>query len=147
MDDGTAFEDWVLRFPEAQDAMRVGFNPDCLVNGRDAPFPLAHGTDLPLRHDLFDDDAIVLRGIGAAAVLCSARSGRSVRMDFDGFPYFGLWHWPGKDAPYVCLEPWSSLPSRSGILEDLASQPGLLSLAPGRSLERRWTLHIDDGVC
>ena len=147
LDDETAFEDWTLRFPEARDAMRVGFSPDCFVNGKDAPFPLAHGTDLPLRHDLFDDDAIVLRGMGSAAVLCSARSGRSVRMDFDGFPCFGIWHWPRKDAPYVCLEPWSSLPSRSGILEDLASQPDLLSLAPGQSLQRRWALRIDDGAC
>ncbi len=145
MDDGTAFEDWRLRFPAPEAPVRVGFTPDCFVSGVDAPFPLEGGTDLPLRHDLFDDDAIILRGQGSAVELRSERSPRSVRMEFGDFPYFGLWHWPGKDAPYVCLEPWSSLPSRAGVVEDLATQPGLLSLDPGQSLERRWTLYIDDG--
>ena len=145
MDDDTTFEDWRLCFPAPDEPIRVGFSPDCFVNGEDAPFPLVNGTDLPLRHDLFDDDAIVLRGVGTIAELCSERSARSVRMEFEGFPYFGLWHWPGKDAPYVCLEPWSSLPSRSGIVEDLAEQPDLCHLDPGESLQRRWVLRLKEG--
>ena len=50
---------------------------------------------------------------------------------FDDFPIFGLWHWPKREAPYVCLEAWTSLPSRKGVIEDLATQPDLVKLAPG----------------
>ena len=143
LDDATEFEDWRVRFPQAAEPVRVGFTPDCFVSGEETPFPLADGTDLPLRHDLFDDDAIVLRGAGDVVELVCPASPHSVRMDFGGFPYLGLWHWPKTDAPYVCLEPWSSLPARAGVTEDLSAQPGLIRLEAGERAERMWTIRIE----
>ena len=52
----------------------------------------------------------------------------------------GFWHMPKTDAPYVCLEPWSSLPSRQDVVEDLETQPDLISLPAGEVWTTTWSL-------
>jgi len=56
--------------------------------------------------------------------------------------YLGIWHMPHTDAPYVCIEPWSSLPSAKDKIAVFEEQPDLLSLAPGATLESTWTVTI-----
>ena len=51
-------------------------------------------------------------------------------METKGLPYLGIWHMPHTDAPYVCIEPWSSLPSRKDVIEDLETQENLQILQP-----------------
>ena len=57
-------------------------------------------------------------------------------------PYLGIWHMPRTDAPYVCIEPWSSLPSTKNQIAVLEQQPDLLTLAPGKNLENTWTIQL-----
>lgn len=141
LDGDAPFSAWRLEFPQPCAPLRVGFSEDCFVTGENLPFPLEAG-QLPLRHDMFDDDAIVLTNVSPEVRLCSDASERSVTLRFSGFPYLGVWHWPGKEAPYVCLEPWSSLPSRKGVTEDLETQPDLIRLQPGAQAQREWTLEL-----
>ena len=49
--------------------MRVGFSAACFLNGEDQPYPLQEGRRIPLHHDMFDDDAIVLTGTSGCVVL------------------------------------------------------------------------------
>lgn len=56
--------------------------------------------------------------------------------------YLGVWHKPHTQAPYVCLEPWVSLPSRQDVVEDLAQQSDLVWLEPGRVYENTWTVTV-----
>ena len=63
-------------------------------------------------------------------------------VDYPDFPYIGFWHMPHKEAPYVCVEPWSSLPSRSGIIEDLSQQADLLHADPGCAWETTWCVTV-----
>lgn len=138
-----SFEDYRLRFSEPAEPLRVGFTETCFLNGKDEPFPLENGTDLPLRHELFDHDAIVLRNM-AKRVTLEADDGPKVTMIYDDMNYLGLWHWPKTDAPYVCLEPWCSLPSRDGVVEAFETQPSLLRLEPGETGEYCWILECEE---
>ena len=147
LEQGLKFEDYCLRFPEVTRMKRVNFTPACFVAGGAEEFPLEPGNVLPLRHDLFDRDAIILQDIPkevslAAAKEDSAAPRKGVRVVFPQMDYLGIWHAPKTDAPYVCIEPWSSLPSRQDVVEDLAAQPGLVSLRPGGVYENRWEIQI-----
>ena len=126
-----AFEDYCLRFSDGTAPVHIGFSPTCFPDGNDAPFQLCEN-ELKLSHDLFDNDAIVLGETGGRVTLYSLKGSRSVTVAYPETPYLGIWHRPYTKAPYVCLEPWYSLPSRQGIVEDLEQQPGLLSLEPGQ---------------
>lgn len=135
---GLRFEDYALDFGACV-PQRVEFTPDCFVTGRKTPFALQNGK-LPLCHALFDQDAIVLKGTTGTVTLASERGSRGVRLIAPDFPIFGCWHMPKTDAPYVCLEPWSSLPSRSGVIEDLKTQPDLICLPAGEVYRTQWSL-------
>lgn len=142
LEDGLAFTDYYLQFEDAAAPVRVGFSETCYLNGQDKPYQLAENNRIPLAHDLFDEDAIVLTGMSKAVTLKSDKSGRSVRVEYPQMDYLGIWHMPHTDAPYVCIEPWSSLPSRQDVVEDLATQPSLLSLPAGEAYENIWTIQI-----
>ena len=138
---GKNFEDYRLRFAETCEPLRVGFNADCFVTHEDVPFWLENGTDIPLRHDLFDDDAIVLRDM-AREVTLDCGEGPGVTVRFPGMQYLGLWHWPRTDAPYVCIEPWCSLPADAGKITVFEEQRDLIALEPGKTYENIWSITI-----
>jgi len=141
LESGKSFEDYRLRFAEKAEPFRVGFNADCFVTHEDVPFELEEGTVLKLRHDLFDDDAIVLRSM-AREVTLESDGGRAVTVRFPGMQYLGLWHWPRTDAPYVCIEPWCSLPAEAGKLTVFEERSDLISLEPGKTYTNDWTITI-----
>ena len=122
--------------------VRVGFSPACFLNGKDEPYPLQGGSRIPLGHELFDDDAIVLSGTPKTVVLRSEKGSRGVRVRFPGMPYIGFWHAVKKPAPYVCIEPWSSLPSRQDVVEELSEQPGLIHLEGEGVYRNTWSIQI-----
>lgn len=138
LEEGLCFEDYVLQFPSCQ-PRRVEFTPSCFITGRELPFPLEDNR-IPLSHHMFDDDAIVLKGIPGEVTLKSPKGQRSVTLIAPDFPAFGFWHMPKTDAPYICLEPWSSLPSHQDVIEDLEKQQDLISLEPMGVYQTAWSL-------
>lgn len=142
LDEGIAFEDYYLEFDTEEMAERVGFSADCFVTGDNAKYDLEGGKRIPLRHDLFDDDAIVLLNMSKGVTLKSDKGTKAVHVTYPDMSYLGFWHKPKTDAPYVCIEPWSSLPSRKGIVEDLATQPGLISLESNGEYQNQFVIEI-----
>lgn len=132
-----AFNEWELRFEGATAPERIVFSPapSCLDTGTTIKFPLDGGDTLHLAHSLFENDAIFLRGWGSAVTLRSDGSPRSVRViPGEGFSSLGLWHAPHSDAPYVCVEPWTGLPSREGAEEDFATKEPFFRPGPGEEV-------------
>ena len=139
-----AFSDWEVAFDEPCDPDRVLFSERSLPTGLRRAFPLRDRRVLPLEHGMFDAGGIFLAGVSKAATLRSARSKRSVRMEFADFRYLGMWHTPDAEAPFVCLEPWSGLPSFDGVREDFATKSGMTRLAPGEA--KSWRLALTFGA-
>lgn len=139
---GLRFEDYVLEFSDPCRPKRIGFSPDCFVEGEPSAFALEEDRILPLSHDMFDEDAIVLTEMGKQVTLKAKGGSRAVRVTYNDMDYLGIWHMPHTDAPYVCIEPWSSLPSRKGIVEDLAEQPGLVRLEANGEYVNNWSVEI-----
>ena len=139
---GMAFEDYYLEFDLGNDAKRVEFSDDCFVTGKLSAFLFEEGNRLSLKHSLFDDDAIVLKDMTKSVILSSKNGNKGIRVTYPDMSYLGLWHMPKTDAPYICIEPWSSLPSRKGIIEDLEKQPGLVALESECEHENHWSIEI-----
>lgn len=140
MDPGKVFSDYRIRFGEPCNPYRVEFSADCFVSGT-SPYSLERGTDIPLRHDLFDRDAIVLGDVSHTVTL-DTEGGHGVTVRYPGMDYLGLWHMPKTDAPYVCIEPWCSLPSRKGAIAVFEEQEDLIRLPAGDTYRNVWTIQI-----
>ena len=120
------------------------FADACLTTDERAEFPLEDGRRLRLRHDLFDRDAIVLSGASHRVSLKSDSDPHSVTVEVpDAMKYLGIWHAPKKEAPYVCIEPWTSLPAYDGVVDDLASKRDMFELSPLASYELIWTITVE----
>ena len=138
--EGEEFTDYELEFTHACKPDRILFTPQVFVSGKEEPSDFEKKLDL--RHDLFDDDAIVLKNMCREVTLRSKRSQRGVCVSYPDMPYLGFWHLDKTDAPYVCIEPWTSLPSRQDIVEDIACKSDMLQLAPGKTYENQWSITV-----
>ena len=142
LEPGRAFSDYDLSFPEPSCPTRVEFTAAGYRTGRELPFALEGERRLPLTHALFDDEAVVLRGTPREVKLAPRDgAGKGLIVRFPQAPYVGFWHPPHTEAPFVCIEPWCTLPGRENVTEDLA-HAGLLSLAPGETFRDTWSIEI-----
>ena len=142
LEEGLAFDDYYLEFDAVKVVKRVKFSEDCFVLEGTTEYLMEEGKKIPLAHNLFDEDAIVLTEMAKSVLLASKKGKKGIRVTYSDMDYLGLWHKPKTDAPYVCIEPWSSLPSRKGIIEDLATKPGLMHLDAGLEYENQYTIDI-----
>lgn len=142
LEKGRAFTDYRLTFARPCQPWRVLLSDNYMVSGHETPYPLENGVALPLEHGLFDRDAVILKHFTRSVTLSAGEGTRGVTLDCPKMRYLGIWHMPHTDAPFVCLEPWVSLPSREGVVEDLSQQFDLVSLPPRQRDENRWSVTI-----
>ena len=140
---GLTFEDYYVEFSTPCDAKRVIFSEDCfVVDGAFDPFTLPENNRYQLAHNMFDDDAIILAAMPRQIQLGSDKGTKKVIVTYPEMDYLGLWHMPHTDAPYICIEPWTSLPSRKGVVEALETQENLLNIAAGAEYTNTWSIQI-----
>lgn len=142
-DEGLEFEDYYLEFTGKSRPTRVGHTSSCFLNGKDEEFPLESQKILKLSHQMFDDDAIVLREMADEVILKSDKGERKVTVSYPLLPFLGLWHTPRTKAPYICIEPWTSLPSRQDVIEEFRYKSDLVRLAPNETYKNVWSITID----
>lgn len=132
-------EAYDIVFPEKETLKAYGLNGDILT---DYTKPIIENSSvLPLKDEYFYLDALVFRDLKSrSATLVNRESGRSVKVDFDGFDYFVLWH--KFTAPYICIEPWAGIPDVAGSSYDITKKEGIHEVAPGDSLKRVHTITL-----
>ncbi len=127
---GGAFEDWFVEFPTACEPQRVVFD-GCFFSDKTQPFALEDGRRMHLTHDLFDLDAVFLKGCPRSVTLRSEKSAHAVTVGYPDMQYVGFWHADHTDAPYVCIEPWQSMPAYFGKVDDLETKRDMNILEAG----------------
>jgi len=142
--EGETMEDYSLEFSDSCNPEQVLFSAENVLVDGFRPYPLEEGKRLQLRHSLFDEDAIFLTHMAKEITLRGRKSGRGVTLTYPEMKYLGLWHMPKTDAPFVCIEPWSSLPGREGVTEDISCRSDLLTAAPGETKKTTWSIRIRD---
>lgn len=140
--EGERFEDYALTFSQSCLPDRVGCAPSVHLNGKDEPYPLEGEDHISLKHDLFDDDAIILKNMDRTITLRSQTGAHGVTVAYPQMPYLGIWHKPKTDAPYVCIEPWTSLPARENVIEELSCKSDLIHLEAGKTYENNWSVTL-----
>lgn len=129
---GEKFEDYYLEFDCVKPAKSIVMSPTCYITDKTEDFAMKDGKIIEFKHDLFDNDAIVLQDMCRKVTLKSKTGDRSVRVEYPDMKYLGLWHKPKSDAPYVCIEPWASLPAYDSVIDDLETKRDMEKLAPNQ---------------
>ena len=139
---GIPFEDYFLEFPYAKDVKQRIFTDGVLDTGLCKPYELENGR-LYLKHNLFDNDAVCLENTGHVVLLRTEKDKKSVRVEYPQTKWCALWHKTGAKAPYVCIEPWFTLPGTEDAF-DIGKSNNMLHLGSGKSAQHNLTITVSE---
>ncbi|QHS59630.1 aldose 1-epimerase family protein [Chitinophaga agri] len=136
--EGTSYEDYYLHFNQEENDGVWPLSDDGLIELTPEPF-LVKTHQLSLKHSLFYKDALVFKTLASNIMeLKSDKSPRGLKMQYDGFPYMGIW--AAKDADFVCIEPWNGIADSVNATGDITGKEGIHILEAGKRFERSWTV-------
>lgn len=141
LEPGLCFEDYAVSFPDKCQVNVVEFSQGVLTLGK-KPYPLTDDRSLPLEHGLFRHDAVVFTDCPREVTLSSPKGKHGITVRYPDMPYVGFWQIRDKEAPYICIEPWSVCPGREGIIEDIATMADMSAIAPGQTITNTWSMEI-----
>lgn len=91
----------------------------------------------------FDDDALVFDESQIHRVeLLDQEKKRVLALSFKA-PALGIWSPTGKDAPFICIEPWYGIHDRVGFTGDIKDKYLINKLLPGASFMSQYTIEIE----
>lgn len=107
------------------------------------PLELREDGLLPLSRDTFDViDTLMLQDSQISRVTLHRNDGTPwLTLNFAA-PVVGLWSPPGKNAPFICIEPWYGRCDRAGYEGDYRDKDWINCLAPGEGFESIYTIEI-----
>jgi len=107
-EDGESFDDYYLEFADDGDYISETVTAAGLLGGETYDV-IKGGRIIPLKHDLFANDALVFKNVPSSRIfLKSRKSGTVLEVDYQDAPNLGIWTMVG--APFICIEPWYGLP-------------------------------------
>ena len=134
LEDGETMADYYVDFGSGDAVHPLVNNEALMITKAKRDVPLNDGK-LYLTDELFALDALILDDVQTRSVCVkSDKSAHCIRMDFEDFPYLGIWSkYTGKPTNYVCIEPWSTLPDAAYLDHALENKIGVRCLKPGES--------------
>ena len=115
-DDSHDTEDYEFRFDEMESPICIDCRPNGLISGK--CYYLASNTKtVQLTDALFDNDSFCMTNLKSSKLgIYEKDTGRGIVCTISGFPYTLIWSKRGTDGklPFVCIEPWHSLPGIEG---------------------------------
>jgi len=134
-EDGESFEDYYLEFENNGTYNSEMITPEGLLEGGTYTV-IENGKILPLKHELFVDDALIFKNVPSSKVyLKSKKTSTVVEVDYKDAPHLGIWTKVG--APYICIEPWYGLPDEAAHDGKIENKLGINKLDAGSEFE--WT--------
>jgi len=114
----------------------------CVDPAQSALVALQPGALLPLTPQTFERDALVIEHDQIHKVtLLDAQKKPYLALSFAA-PLVGLWSPPGKNAPFVCIEPWYGRCDRVNYTGEYKDKDWTQHLQPGALFEAVYTIEI-----
>lgn len=140
IDEGTKQSDYKLLFDTKEPLISSGLQNGLLSN-ETKTYTQENGM-LPVTEHLFDKDALVIEKHQAQSVALARADGIPyLTVDFDA-PLFGIWSPPGKNAPFICIEPWYGRCDRADFSDDWTKRDWIESLKPGETFTADYRITI-----
>ena len=132
-DDKHVATDYELRFSEAESPICLGCNPLGLLHGDIYHLP-ANRKAIPVDENLFAEGSHCMVSLKSSTLgLYEKGTGRGVVCNISEFPYTLIWSKMGGMPPFVCIEPWHSLPSPENGSIKWEEKPAAAVLNPGEA--------------
>ena len=143
LNDSLSFEDYYIEFENKCNPKKIKYSDNGLiVDGYDDNL-LEDNQRLELKHNLFDRDIVDYINADKKLTIKTDKDKRSITVSYPNMRYVGFWHKPYSDAPYVCVEPWTSLPSTEGEIEEMINKKDFETLRPNETYTNVITINLN----
>ncbi len=137
-----AYDDYYLEFEteEEVEAMRIDKKGIVLPETEDV---FKGSNRIPLRHELFEKDAIIFKDLKSKAVcLASDKSTSRITVRYPDFQYLAFWAKP--DGDYVCIEPWNGINDFPEHKGEISEKEGIIALDAGLLYKASYVIEVED---
>lgn len=140
-----AFEDYYLEFSKPTATKRQTLaEGDKFMADVAVDYDLVDGVKIPLRHEDYLHDAIILENTSGHVSLKCDKENRFVTVKYPDFPFIGFWQAISETTPFICIEPWSALPAVDGKIVELENKPHMTRIPVGNTKEIAFTIEIHE---
>ena len=137
------FSQWRILFEKTEDAWARIPLKNGLVSDENREYVLKNTNILPLDHADYDRvDTFMFDGLASKWVKLLGPDGKGVQMDFADFPMIAFWTAVGKNAPYICMEPWHGCGAFENETGEFADKHHAILLPAGESKMLTYTVSI-----
>ncbi len=132
--EGETIQDSYVEFEGVDEIHPLQLDENILLTGGSDTLPLKEGR-LWIDRETFHIDALMMPSPEVRRLTIGSRKhSKKVAVEFDDFDYVGIWSaYKPFDVPYVCIEPWSTLPDCSYLGKELEKKVGVRCVMPHAS--------------
>ena len=140
--EGDTYEDYLLRFEHGEDSLSYEVTDSGNIADTTRSVPWQNGgTELPLSHGLFAEDALVFKDLDSRSVILESRNhGPVLKLDYAGWTHLGIWAKTNGD--FVCIEPWIGLADAADGDGIFAHKEGIVLLEPNEVYEMSYDVKL-----
>ncbi len=137
-----SYDDYYFEFEKSEEASISLLTPDGLLK-RDKVAYLNNEKFIEISASLFKDGALVFEHLKSKRIsLKSRKSDYCVHVDFEGFPFLGLWS-KAEGAPFVCIEPWIGHADYADFQDDFSKKEDQICLDVQKYFNRKFEISIE----
>lgn len=138
------FENYRIRFAETEEGTTPIFDPEKREWQADQRVQrLEDGRQMKLRYDLFEKDAVFFDTLRSSKLeLSSQLTGRGVQVELEGFESVAFWTPAGKQAPFLCIEPWCGAAAYSDEGDEFVKKRGVQFVEPDEKKTYAMTIEM-----
>ncbi|WP_109832266.1 aldose 1-epimerase family protein [Reichenbachiella versicolor] len=139
---GENYDDYYLEFEYEEEATVFDLKPSGLLGEKEKPL-IKKAKQLPLAHELFEDDAKIFTELKSTDVKIKSKTNKaSISINYDDFPFLAVWAKPNGD--FVCIEPWNGLPDFESADGHFKNKAGNIKLTPGNTHYASYTIQVNE---
>ena len=134
------YEDYYLEF-ETEEKLHTHLLSDEGTFTGQTQLVAMKGNKLPLKHDLFANDALVFKNMRSRMVtIKSTKHDQSLSVEFPHFNFLGIWAKTG--ANFLCIEPWLGCADTQDKQTDISQKEGIQKLKMGHVFESAYYISL-----
>ena len=138
--DGENKDDYYLEFERKENNSIFKLSENGLLLKEEIPL-MEETNRLVLKDGLFDNDALIFTELNSSEVSLKSKSSKGkISVNFDDFPFLGIWSKPNAD--FVCIEPWDGLPDFEDSDQEFTRKSGIIKLGTGSIHYASYTIQI-----
>lgn len=125
-------DNYTVSFENGESIKRHYMKPSLFVDQTEVDYPLTDGRFALSENEIYGEDTVIFKDIGRESVLSLNGQPRLRLRQSDNLPFYAIWKAPYSEAEYICLEPWSDIPS-DGITPECFDTRRMSRLDGGKS--------------